>query len=389
MSSSTRRFLLWLSAPVVAFAVVGGFLSRALAGQDVYEDLKIFDDVVGLIDSSYVEPADIDRVMQGAMLGLADSLDPDSAYLSAEQVEQVESGAAPPKGDVGIDLTRQYYLRILATRDGSPAEKAGLRTGDYVRVIDGRATRDLSVFDGMQALRGAPGTTVRLTILRGSAVDPHEVELVREAMPPRDVSARIPASGVGYVRIAAIGPETASRVKTQVSDLAGRGATSLIVDVRGTSGGSYDGAIALARLFVGSGTITRRESKGRGSTTVEAQPGDGSIALPTRVLVDAGTTAGAEVFVAALAGNHRAETVGEHTIGRAGQQTLVKLPDGSGLWLTTTRYLMPDGSPLHEHGIEPTVQVSQPPVEFGQAPPAGDPVLEKALELATAAKAAA
>src|SRR5436190_1760993 len=125
MSSRTRALVMSISAPVVAFAIVGGFLGRVLAREDTYQHLKIFDDVVSLISSNYVENADIDKVMRGAMHGLADALDPDSAYLTAAQVKQVESGAALAPGGVGLELTRQYYLRVIAARDNSPAAKAG------------------------------------------------------------------------------------------------------------------------------------------------------------------------------------------------------------------------------------------------------------------------
>ena len=157
MSSRTRVLVMSISAPVIAFAIVGGFLGRVMAREDTYQHLKIFDDVVSLISSNYVEDADIDKVMNGAMHGLADSLDPDSAYLTPAQVKQVESGAALPPGGVGLELTRQYYLRVIAARDNSPAAKAGLRTGDYIRAINDTPTRDMSVWEGMRALRGAAG----------------------------------------------------------------------------------------------------------------------------------------------------------------------------------------------------------------------------------------
>jgi carboxyl-terminal processing protease len=380
MPPKTRRLVLWISAPVIAFAIIGGFLSKVTAREGPYQNLKIFDDVVSLISSNYVEKVDIDKVMHGALDGLADSLDPDSAYLSIDQVKQIEAGVAPPAGDVGLDLTRQYYLRIIAARDGSAAAKAGLQTGDYVRAIDGKPTREMSVWEGMRALRGAPGSKVSLTVFRGSANDPHAIELTREAMSAADVTGRTAAPGVGYVRIAAMGARTAEQVKSQVAELTRGGATSLIVDVRRTSGGSLDGGIAVARLFVNSGTLAMRETKGSERETIAAKSGDGSITLPTTLLVDTGTSSAAELFASALVGNKRAELVGEHTIGRAASQRLIKLPDGSGLYLTTTRYLTPGGTPLHEKGLEPTVAVDQPDVEFGQAPPATDPVLEKALE---------
>src|SRR3954468_7515303 len=250
MSSRTRVLVMSISAPVIAFAIVGGFLGRVMAREDTYQHLKIFDDVVSLISSNYVEDADIDKVMRGAMHGLADSLDPDSAYLTAAQVKQVESGAALPPAGVGLELTRQYYLRVIAARDNSPAAKAGLRTGDYIRAINQMPTRDISVWEGVRALRGTPGTKVSLTVIRGNAAEPHVVDLTREADPQPAVTSKIAAPGIGYLRVGGIGANTVAQVKTHVADLTKAGAAKLLIDIRRTTSGSYDEGLALARLFV-------------------------------------------------------------------------------------------------------------------------------------------
>jgi len=389
MTSRTRAIVFSLTAPVVVFAIVGGLLGRVIAREDTYQHLKIFDDVVSLISSNYVEPVSLDKVMRGAMNGLADSLDADSAYLSVDEVKQVEAGTPLAPGDVGIELTRQYYLRIISTRENSPAAKAGLRTGDYLRAINDLPTRDMSVWQGIRALRGATGSKVKLTLFRNNQADPHDVELTREVLPISDVSGRMAASGVGYVRVQSIGARTVDQVKTQIADVTKNGATKLIVDVRRTSTGSYDQGIALARLFVAKGTLAMREAKGAPSReTIVSNTGDGAITAPVILLVDTGTSGAAELFASALSGNQRADLVGEHTIGRAGIQKLIRLPDGSGLWLTTMRYLTPAGTPLHEKGLAPTVGVEIPDVEFGQPAPAGDPALDKALERFAEKKAA-
>ena len=388
MTSRTRIIVMSITAPVVAFAIIGGLLGKVLAREDTYQHLKIFDDVVSLITSNYVEEVNVDKVMRGAMHGLADGLDPDSAYLTPDQVKQVEAGAPLPAGDVGIDLTRQYYLRVIATRDNSPAAKAGLRTGDYVRAINDTPTREMSVWEGVRALRGAPGSKVALTVIRGNAADPHVLELTREVPPAVEVTGRMAAPGVGYVRIITLGPKAAGQLKAQVAQLAGSGASKLIVDVRRTSGGMLDDGVAVARLFVAKGTLAMREAKGGQREIIAAASGDGGITLPTIVLIDIGTSAAAELFASALSGNQRAELIGGRTIGRAALQRLIKLPDGSGLWLTTTRYLTPAGTPLHEKGIEPAVVVDEPDVEFGQPAPATDAALDKALERFSAKKAA-
>src|SRR6059058_3315676 len=201
--------------PLLAFIVFGG-MGKASGGDTTFQHLRVFEDVVSLILNNYVEDPKVDNVMEGAMRGLADSLDPDSAYLTASEARSLEAPgcasavptsacAGTPAGDVGIELTRQYYLRVIATRDGSPADKAGLQTGDYVRAIDGKPARDLSVFEGMRLLRGAPGSKVTLTVIRGNAAEPHEIALVREVTPGTVVSSKMLAPDLGYIRIAAFG----------------------------------------------------------------------------------------------------------------------------------------------------------------------------------------
>ena len=388
MSPSFRRVVLWVSAPVVTFVILGGLLGRVAAREETYPHLTVFNDVVRLISDRYVEKADMDKVMAGAMRGLSDGLDPDSAFLTAEQVKQVETNAPIPTGDLGIDLTRQYWLRIIATRDGSPAARAGLHTGDFVRVIGDTATREMSVYEGMRRLRGAPGSKVTLTIIRGNTNDPHVVELTREAIPTTDVTSRMAGTGIGYLRVAAFSSRTAAQAKAALADLTKNGASKLIVDVRRTSGGSNDAGLSLARLFISNGTLARVESREGEPRMISAAAGDGSVALPVTILADNGTSGAAEIFTSALLGNKRAEVIGEHTIGRAGDQKLVKLPDGTGLWLTVSKYLTPTGDPLHEKGIEPTVAVEAPDVEFGQPEPTADPILDKALERLNEKKAA-
>jgi carboxyl-terminal processing protease len=389
MSSRTRMIVMSISAPLVAFAIVGGLLGKVIAREETYPYLKVFDDVVSLVTSHYVEDINVDKVMKGAMHGLADGLDADSAYLTVDQVKLVESGAPLAPAGVGLELTRQYYLRVIAARDSSPAAKAGVRTGDYIRMINSVPTRDMSVWEGVRALRGAPGSKVTITIIRGNAADPHTVDLVREADPQPAVTSKIAAPGVGYVRIAGIGSNSASQVKSQIADLTKGGASKVIVDLRRTSTGAYDDGLALARLFVGKGTLALREAKNVPRETIAAGSGDGAITLPATLLVDTGTSGAAELFASALVGNKRADLVGEHTIGRAAVQKLIKLPDGAGLWLSTLRFLTPNGEPLHEKGLEPTVAVDEPDVtEFGAQPTAGDPVLDKAIERMSEKKAA-
>lgn len=393
MSNRSRVIVLLLSTPILAFVIVGGVMGgTATSGQDAYQHLLVFKDVVSLILNNYVEEVNVDKVMTGALKGLADGLDADSAFLEPSDVRAIEAKLTPPGGDVGLTLTRQYYLRVVAARDGSAAARAGLRTGDYVRMIDGRPTRDLSVFDGARLLSGTPGTKVSLVVIRGNAADPHTVDLVREPTPkePLAIDSRMVAADVGYLRIPAFSRATPAALATAAAALAKQGGTKLVIDLRQTAEGPLDAGLDTARRFVASGTLAIRAARNGAREEIKAAAGDGALTIPVVLLVNAGTSGAAELFAAALSGNKRAELIGEPTNGRAGIQKLVRLPEGHGLWLTHAAYLTPAGEAIHEKGLKPAVDVEEPDVEFGAQPdPAkGDPVLEKALEKFAVKKAA-
>lgn len=387
MTSRTRFWVLAVSIPVIAFAVIGGFLGQVMAKDETFQHLRVFEDVVGLVVDNYVEPVDVRQAMRGAMRGLADGLDPDSAFVTPDLVKTIESNAPDAAADVGLEITRQYYLRVVSARDGSPAAKAGLRTGDYIRAIDGRATRDMSAYEGRRLLRGAPASSVELLVLRGNAAEPHEVTLVRERLAGPDLTSRMADATTGYVKVIDFSSETPQRLKQAIDTLARTGASKYVIDLRGAARGDLDDGVAAARLFVKSGTLTIKQGKTQ-SEVVSATAADATVTAPVLLLVDQGTAGAAEIFAAALDGNNRADLVGERTLGRAARQQLVKLPDGSGLLLSSLRYLSPSKTAIHEKGLTPDVEVDQPDVEFGAAPPAGDPTLDKALERLAEKKAA-
>ena len=382
MTSKTRLSILLVSTPVLAFVIVGGLIGQERSSGDrAFRHLRVFDDVVQLVMSNYVEDVKVDRAMEGALRGLADGLDPDSAYLDAKQVRAVAGGETLPDGEVGIELTRQYYLRVIAARDGSPAAKAGLQTGDFVRGIDTKPTRDMSVFEGARLLRGAPGSKVTLTVLRGSAAEPHDVVLVREKAAGPAVASRLIGTDVGYLRVASFRNGSIDEIRKQTSELAKSGAKSILIDLRRTAEGPLDNGVAAARLFVKSGTLVVKAGREKTDrVTIAARPNEAITELPITMLVTTGTSGPAELFIAALDGNDRGDIVGERTIGRAGIQKLVQLPENRGLWLTYAKYLTPKGDPIHGKGIEPDVRVEEPDVEFGGAPPEKDVMLDAAVE---------
>lgn len=383
MTSKSRWLIFLVSTPLVVLAAVGGLIgaNAAPAPQKAITHLRVFEDVVSLIMSSYVEEADPDKVMEGAMRGLADGLDPLSSYLTPDEVAIVRTNTPPlPAGDVGLVVSRQFYLRIVGVRDGSPAARAGLRTNDYIRGIDNKPTREISAFTGMRMLRGAPGSKVELVVIRGNVADAHTVTLTREALTGQAVTTTKLPSGVALVRVSSFAEGTATALGTTFEGLQKSGVSGAVIDLRGTADGPVEEGIAAARLFVKTGTIAIRSERNHPNAKTEAASGDGRITLPVVLLVSNGTAGPSEIFAAALNGNKRADLVGEPTAGLAAVQKLVPLPENRGLWMTYARYLSLDGNPIHEHGLRPTVAVESPSVAFDDPPPANDDMLAKALD---------
>jgi len=382
MSSKSRWAVFLVSTPLVVLVAIGGMLGASSEPQQRNDtNLAVFRDVLTLVMQNYVEPVDIDRVFEGAMRGLAEGMDASSAYLTPDEVRAIESTTPMAPADVGLVVTRQFYLRVVGVRDGSPAAKAGLQTGDYIRMIDQKPTRDMSAVTGARLLRGAAGSKVSLTVIRGNPADPHAIDLVR-ALPSGGITMETQPGGVARVRVASFTPDASKVLRGIFDQLANQKVGGAVIDLRGTADGDLETGIAAARLFVKSGTLGIRAGRKTEKVTTTAAPGDGAITMPIVLLVSNGTANAAEVFAAALSGNDRAELVGEPTAGIAARQRLVRLPENFGLWITYERYLTVDGAhPIHDRGLRPTVGVEMPVVGFDEVPPTTDQPLTRAIEV--------
>jgi carboxyl-terminal processing protease len=394
MSPKSRWILVGLSTPLVILAAVGGLLGAPATPQTGFEHLRVFEDVVSLVTGAYVEEVDPDKVMEGAMRGLAESLDPSSAYLPPAEVALIENHTPLGEGDTGLMVTRQFYLRVLGVKDGSPAARAGIHSGDFVRTIDGTPTRDMSAFTGARLLRGPVGSTVKVVIIRGNFAEPHELLIKREPVDSTLVSGEMDSQTmVGYLRIRTFAPpaagDVAAAVRQQAEKLQSQGAKGIVIDIRDVADGSYDEAINTAEVIIASGTVATRAGRDNANKEVIAvPPGNKPLTIRAVVLQSFGTSGPAEVFAAAMSGNKRAELVGENTAGLAAEQHLVKLPDDFGLWMTYRRYFTNAGEKILEKGLAPDVSAEAPNVEFGETAPAVDDMRAKAVDRLKAAKAA-
>ena len=379
MSPRGRLVVALVSTLLVAYVAVGSLLGRVF-GDTTYGQLAVFNEVVRLVLDAYVEPVNIDRAMMGARMGLTDALDGDSAYLDADELRAYQQPAKEGEAEVGVVLTRRFsFLMVAATRAGSPAAKAGVKPGDIIKTIDGRHSRSLSPPSGQRLLRGEPGSIVKLTLLRAGS-DPIDLSVVRERLVAVAPERRMLADATGYIKLAEFTPRAAEEVKSEIDALRRAGAHALVLDLRGSGAGAPADGVKIAELFLKGGPVGKLTGTREDEQVFTADPARSAWDRPLAVLVDTGTGGAAEVVTSALLDAGRGPIVGEHTFGRAGVQKIVPLTEG-GLLLTVAKYVSPKGTAIHGKGIEPTVEVDVPDRDEDEAAPAGDPILDKALEV--------
>jgi carboxyl-terminal processing protease len=368
-----------VSTVLVGYIAVGSVLGRVL-GDSTYGQLAVFNEVVRIVLEAYVEPVNLDRAMAGARLGLTDALDGESAYLDEEEFRAYQQGARGD-ADIGVLLARRPpFLIVASVRPGSPGEKAGMKAGDIVKTIDGRHTRPLATVTGQRMLRGAPGSVAKLTLLRIGA-DPIDVSVTRERLAPLPPQGRMLPDGTGYLKVPELPARAGEAVRSEVESLRRSGARRLVLDLRGDGQGVPEEGVKVAEVFLKGGLVTKLVGRKSGEQAFTADASRSAWEHPLAVLVDNGTAGAAEIAAAALLDSGRASLVGEHTAGRAAVQKAIPLPEG-GLVLTVAKYVSPKGTAIHGKGIEPSVTVAaEESDEEGSGAPAGDPALDKALEL--------
>jgi carboxyl-terminal processing protease len=394
MSPRSRLAVALVSTALIAYIAVGALLGRVL-GDSSYGQLLVFNEVVKYVMESYVEPVNVDRAMAGARQGMADALDGDSAYLDADEFRLYQQGPKEQDADVGLVLTRRFaFVMVVSPRAGSPAEKAGLRPGDIVKAIDDKHTRQMPAVVADRLLRGAPGSSVKLGILRAGA-DPFDVSLVRERIVATAPSGRLLDGGIGYVKVADFTSATAEEVRTQVEALEKGGARQLVLDLRQAAWGPPAEAARVAEVFLQGGPVAKLVGRREAEKLLQADVSRQAWSGPLVALIGNGTAGPGEIVAVALAESERAKLVGERTFGRAGVTRPVALHDG-GLLLTTAKYVSAKGTAIHGEGLKPAVAVEERSDADEDLPadaPRPDRALEKALELlktgAAEAKAAA
>src|SRR5436190_9635597 len=376
MTLRTKFSLILLSATLAFYAGFGAWISTRAQqpSNDPNAQLRIFDNVLQHIQNDYVDEPNMEKVRAGALRGLAYGLDPYSTYLTADQVKEFNDDTRKNDVGIGAELSQvASYLYVIAPLKGSPADVAGVRAGDIIEYIDGKATRDISLYDAKQLLNGAPGTDVKLRVLRANS-RPLTVNVKRGSVRAPVAEARMEPGKIGVVKINSLADGEAADVRARVQDLTKQGAQKLVLDLRDTASGTLNEGIAVANLFIKDGVIA--QTIGRENKTLKTFSADPKLFVfggPVVGIINNGTAGAAEIVASAIMERNRGQVVGEKSFGAGAEQQLFTLRDGDGLLLTVVKWASASAKPFlgedrARSGITPSVEVKTPEVADAVSP---------------------
>ena len=395
-----RRLAVPLAVPlavVVAF-VAGLSLSHVAAApkrapSPPYKPLDVFAEVLASVENNYVEPVAEQELVYGAIDGMVAKLDPHSVFMRPDVYKAMHDEAIGEFDGLGLEVSIEGDVLVIVTPVAdSPAERAGLHPGDRIVSIDGEATRDMTLGEALQRMRGAPGTRVVLEIMREGFQAPLKLTLVRDRVRMQSVEWRPldTAKRHAYVRVKAFQDRTDRAIRKALDDAraAFKGEIQgLVLDLRNNPGGLLQQAVRVSDIWLSQGVIVSVEGRSKANVEVEkAREKDTEPGYPIVILVNKGTASASEIVAGALQDQGRAALLGQTTFGKGSVQSIIELEDGSGLKLTVARYFTPKHRSIHGQGIAPDVVVEVPPpappaARDGKAPQAGpDTQLERARQ---------
>ena len=372
MSFRGKLILVSISMTIALYAIAGGAIGnyvKTYAQQPINDSgtqLRIFESVLQHIQNDYVDEPNLEKVRGGALRGLAYGLDPYSSYLTADQVRDFQAKKQNTLAGIGAEFSQvSSYLYVISVIKDSPADKAGLKSGDVIDYVENKATRDISLYDARQLILGEAGSGVKLRVLRSGA-KPQTITVSRGNYKIPAVESRVEAGKVGVVKIYSLEDGEANDVKTQVQNLAKQGVQKIILDLRGVAAGKIDEGAAVANLFIKDGTLAQilgRENKVL--KTFNADAGKAIFDGKVVALIDIATAGAGEVIASALLDRQRGDVVGERSFGAGTDQQLFTLKGGDGLLLTVDKWASPSGKTFlgedrANSGVKPSVEVKKP-----------------------------
>ncbi|MGC1484435.1 MAG: S41 family peptidase [Candidatus Acidiferrum sp.] len=400
MNRAARIGVLCVSVVIFCYAGLGHVLGRT-PDDKAYKSLTVYSEVLQKVQQDYVDEPNLHLVTTGSLHGLLESLDAQSSYLTPrEYTEYKQKQAANANGDAGLTLSKRFgYIIVISALPDSPADKAGIHSGDILESVAGFTTRDMSVGQAMNFLHGQPGTGVKVGVIRRGKADPDQVDLVREKLGTEKIVSEKVDPDILALRLPSLNPGRADEIRARLLEAEKQGVHKVVLDLRECGRGPVSEAMAVAKLFVPSGTLTTLKGQTISTQVFSADPGKVVWKGPVSVLIDATTSGAAEVLASAMESNHRGDVVGERTFGLASEQKLITLNDGAALFLTVGNYYNADGKSILAEGVVPSEVVTATADDDANAgddsgsanaekepvPPRPlspeDPIFRKALEL--------
>jgi carboxyl-terminal processing protease len=361
----------------------GGVRHAITAIEDTYEKLKVFTEILSLVQANYVDDVNSKELIYGAVKGMLESLDPHSSFMPPEAFREMQVETQGSFGGLGIEITvKDRLLTVVAPIEGTPADRAGIHAGDRILKIEGQVTKDMTLMEAVRRLRGPKGSRVTINILREGVVEPFDVTLVREVIEVKSVRQKELGDGIYYVRIVSFQERTAKDLEAALGLALKSKSNALVLDLRNDPGGLLNQAVAVSDMFLDKGQLivyTRGRQKDQ-DLRFTAEHASGFPKLPMVVLVNGGSASASEIVAGALQDWKRAVILGTKTFGKGSVQTVIPLSDGSGLRLTTAKYFTPKGRSIHGSGITPDIVVELPKPEAKAPTPAEQQAREQMLQ---------
>ena len=365
------KYKLWFSSSIMMSVVMaaglslstGVFASKSEKETLPMQELRAFAEIFGRIKKDYVEDVDDIDLLESAIDGMLSGLDPHSTYLNAEEFKDLQEGTSGEFGGLGIEVgIEDGFIKVIAPIDNTPAQRAGVKAGDMIIRLDGKPVKGMGLEEAVGLMRGKPGTSIILTIVREAEEKPIKVSIKRAVIKTVSVKSRMLEEGYGYIRLSHFQTRTTEEMLKQISRLKSESATSLnglVLDLRNNPGGVLNGAISVSDAFLSEGLIVYTKGKEETSRLdFKAEPDDILEGAPIVVLVNGGSASASEIVAGALQDHNRAVIMGGQTFGKGSVQTIIPVNGDSAVKLTTARYFTPSGRSIQAEGITPDIVLS-------------------------------
>ena len=345
---------------LISFIIIFSPNAYSNPSDKLYEKLDLFSDVLNTLKKEYVDEVEQSEVIDAAINGMLQSLDPYSGYMSPESFRNMNDDTRGEFGGLGIEITMEGGLvKVITPIEGTPADKAGVEAGDFIIRIDNKQVKGMSLMDAVKLMRGKIGTSIEITVRRPEIDEDLKFKITRAIIKIREVSSEV-KNNIGYIRLRAFNEQSHNQMIKQINKLNKNNLNGYILDLRNNPGGLLSQAIKITETFLDGGEIVSTRGRDKNDIKIyNAKKGDILKKKPLIILINQGSASASEIVAGALKDHKRAILLGEKSFGKGSVQSIIPLKNRGGLRLTTAKYYLPSGESIHEKGVEPDITVKK------------------------------